>query len=121
MKIDELRYITMACRSATDEDDEVDFIQNGESLVIVAIEVCGKDGIGDAIDKVTDAFPSHQIITTHTPLFSFLETSIEIVDLEKEIGSSGIIVSSVIAKDSYRLVQALNWEKKIEVVPNSVC
>ncbi|KAA8731008.1 hypothetical protein F4V57_14235 [Acinetobacter qingfengensis] len=103
------KYITMACRIAIDEDEEVDFIVNGESLVIVAIESCGKDGIEIAHDKLMNHFPNHKVITTHMPLFGYFDTALEIMDLEAEIAKCGQTFHH--EDKPHRLDDAFNWEE----------
>lgn len=105
------KYVTMACRLAVDQDEEIDFILNGESLVIKAIEVCGQDDIATVHDKFCDYFPNHRVITTHMPLFGYLGMTLEIMDLETEIAKSGQTLLH--HKDKpHRLDDAFNWEKK---------
>lgn len=118
--MNDFKYITMACRVATEQDKEVDFILNGESLVIEAIEVCGKDGIATAHDKLNEHFPNHQVITTHMPLFGYFDMALEIMDLEAEIAKSGQTFHH--KGKPHRLDDAFNWEKKHNpVVQNGSC
>ncbi|OTG85818.1 hypothetical protein B9T31_09485 [Acinetobacter sp. ANC 4558] len=99
------QYLTMACKDATDQDEEVDFILNGESLVIVAVEVCLQNGIKDAHEKLINAFPNHKVMTTYAPLFNYFQSVLELQTLEAElsIGDS--------AMGDHRLDKAFHWKE----------
>lgn len=106
------RYFTLACRIATDHDDEIDFIIDGESLVVKAIEVCDRFGISEAHDKLMARFPRHKVITTHLPLFELLGIELELLDLEAQMAEQFVGMSS----RTGRIAEAFNWERKHDAI-----
>jgi hypothetical protein len=83
-------YYVMACREATIQEDEIDLVLNGLSMVFHAIElVRTPEDTERAAIELTALFPDSEIIITHAGMIGILDNKMKIQNVEAEMMLNG--------------------------------
>lgn len=104
-------------RPIKEGEDEADFLIDGETLVIDAVERCSLENLTVSESLIKGAFPRHKIMVTHLPLFESFGLLSTMTELEAKLTQEGQI-AHVDSKPS-RLRLAFDWQKKHNTATHS--
>lgn len=102
-------YLIFACRLATTNDQEVDFIVGDEKLVVEAASKANMHNLEEKQSAIVLHHPKHKILVTHQPLFNLIDTLGQLAKLEVVVIAGGNLVGD---KPTGRIVDAFDWENK---------
>ena len=84
-------YFVMACREATEQENDTDIVLNGLCMVFHAIELVRTiEDVERAANELKTLFPNSEIITTHAGMIGVLDNKMKLKNLEDEIKQAGM-------------------------------
>ena len=102
-------YLVFACRFATPNDQEVDFIIDDEKLVVEAASRANLHNLEEKQIAIEAHYTKHKILITHQPLFGLIGTLIQLAELEAAMIADGDLINQ---RPAGRIANAFNWESK---------